>query len=764
MSDNFSHSQIIKDPGDNYKTIGTRPVRHDGVDKVTGRAIYGNDVQLQGLIEGAILRSPVAHARIKSIDTSAAEAFPGVLAVATSADFPDPEDKVADLGEGPVNLAHLSANCLARDKVFYKGQAIAAVAARDVHIAEEALSLIKVEYELLPVLTWVLDAMEEGSPLLHEDLRTNEMGKKADTPSNISDHLHFEQGDPDTAFENAHLVVEREFKTQTVHQGYIEPHVATAHWNQDGHLTVWASTQGAFSAREQTAETLALPVSKVKVIPCEIGGGFGGKIPIYLEPVAAVLSRKSGRPVKIQMTRDGVFEGTGPTPASFMRIKVGVDEAGKILAAEAWLAYETGAYPGGVIGPGCMCVFSCYDIENARVDGFDVCVNKPWTKAYRAPGSTHVAFAMESVVDEIAEKLEMDPIELRLLNAAKEGTKRVDGPVYPRIGLVETLEAARDHDHYKSPLEGPNRGRGMAAGFWFNIGLKSSVTAHVNNDGTVTLLEGSTDIGGTRTSIAMQMAETLGIGAEDINPKVADTDSVGYTDITGRSRVTFATGLAAIEAGKDIISQMKGRAARLWECEEGEVEFADAVFSQDSNSITFAELCGKLSSTGGLITARASVDPQGFTNGFAVHICDIEVDPETGKVDILRYTALQDAGKAIHPSYVEGQMQGGSVQGIGWALNEEYLFDEDGRMLNPTMLDYRMPTALDVPMIDTVIIEVPNPSHPFGVRGVGEPPIVPPPPAIANAIKNATGVRMTELPMSPPRVFEAITKNGRASS
>ncbi|MEE3053968.1 MAG: molybdopterin cofactor-binding domain-containing protein, partial [Planctomycetota bacterium] len=352
MSDNFSNSQIIKDPGDNYKTLGTRPVRHDGVDKVTGRAIYGNDVQLQGLIEGAILRSPVAHARIKSIDTSAAEAFPGVLAVATSADFPDPKDKVADLGEGPVNLAHLSANCLARDKVFYKGQAIAAVAARDVHIAEEALSLIKVEYELLPVLTRVLDAMKEGSPLLHEDLRTNEMGKKADTPSNISDHLHFEQGDPDTAFENAHLVVEREFKTQTVHQGYIEPHVATAHWNQDGHLTVWASTQGAFSAREQTAETLALPVSKVKVIPCEIGGGFGGKIPIYLEPVAAVLSRKSGRPVKIQMTRDGVFEGTGPTPASFMRIKVGVDEAGKILAAEAWLAYETGAYPGGVIGPG----------------------------------------------------------------------------------------------------------------------------------------------------------------------------------------------------------------------------------------------------------------------------------------------------------------------------------------------------------------------------------------------------------------------------
>ena len=756
MADTYKNSQVIKDPDDNYKTLGTRPIRHDGVDKVTGRAIYGNDVKLQGLIEGAILRSPIAHARILSIDTSVAEALPGVFAVATSADLPEAGDKIADLGEGPVNLAHLSANCLARDKVFYKGQAVAAVAASNVHVAREALELIEVEYEPLPILTWVLDAMKEDAPILHEELRTNQMGKKGESPTNICDHLHFEQGDPDEAFEKAHLVVEKEFKTQTVHQGYIEPHVATAHWNQDGHLTIWASTQGSFSARDQTAETLALPTSKVKVIPCEIGGGFGGKIPIYLEPVAAVLSKKSGRPVKIQMTRDGVFEGTGPTPASFMRLKVGVDESGKITAAEAWLAYESGAFPGGVIGPGCMCVFSCYDIENARVDGFDVCVNKPWTKAYRAPGSTHVAFAIESVVDEIASKLEMDPIELRLLNAAKEGTKRVDGPVYPRIGLVETLEAAKNHDHYNAPLEGPWRGRGMASGFWFNIGLKSAVTAHVNNDGTVTLLEGSTDIGGTRTSIAMQMAETLGIAAEDIHPKVADTDSVGYTDITGGSRVTFATGLAAIEAGKDIISQMKERAAKLWECEPADVEFSQALFSRGDDSISFSDLCAKLSNTGGLITARASVDPQGFTNGFAVHICDVEVDPETGKVDILRYTALQDAGKAIHPSYVEGQLQGGSVQGIGWALNEEYLFDDEGQMLNPTMLDYRMPTALDVPMIDTVIIEVPNPSHPFGVRGVGEPPIVPPPPAIANAIKNATGLRMTELPMSPPRLFAAL--------
>ncbi len=747
-----------------YKVIGTRPVRHDGADKVTGRAIYGSDLRLTGTVQGKILRSPHAHARIKSIDTSAAEKHPGVLAVATAADFPDLQDKIANLGEGSVNLAHLGANVLAHKKVLYKGHAVAALAAVNPHVAEEALKLIKVEYEPLPSVTWVLDAMRDDAPLLHDNVRTNSMGKKADKPSNVPTHIHFETGKVDEAFAKADVVIEREFKTASVHQGYIEPHVSTALWNEDGHLTIWTSTQGSFTARQQTAELLQIPVSQVTVVPCEIGGGFGGKIAVYLEPVAAILSRKCGRPVKMVMNRDEVFEGTGPTPGSFMRVKLGATKAGKLVAGEAWLAYDAGAFPGGMIGPGCMCVFSCYEIANARVDGYDVLANKPKTQAYRAPGATQAAYACESVVDEVAEKLGIDPIEFRLKNAAKEGTRRVDGPTYPRIGFVETLQAAQASDHWKSPLTGPNRGRGIASGYWFNIGLKSSATANVNSDGTVNLIEGSTDIGGTRTSIAMQLAETLGIAAEDVKPRVVDTDSVGYTDVTGGSRTTFATGLAAHEVGLDIQKQMIERAAILWDCDPAKVECAEGVYKSNGKSLSFRELAGKLGHTGGPVVGSATVSPEGSSNGFGTHIVDVEVDPETAKVTILRYTAVQDVGTAIHPSYVEGQMQGGSVQGIGWALNEEYVFDGQGRMQNANYLDYRMPTALDVPMIETIIVEVPNPDHPYGVRGVGETPIVAPPAAIANAIYRAAGVRMQELPMSPPRLWAAMSNSSAAKS
>lgn len=738
-----------------YKVLGTRPVRHDGVDKVTGRAVYGNDVYLPGMLHGKILRSPHAHARIVSIDVSAAEKLPGVMAVVTGADFPDLRDKIAELGEGAVNLADLSANCLASGKALYKGHAVAAVAARSPHVAEQAARLIRVEYEPLPSVTWVLDAMREGAPILHDRLRTNALGEQSDKPTNVSEHIQFEQGDVAQGFKDADLIVEREFRTATVHQGYIEPHATTALWNADGQLKIWTSTQGSFSCRQQVAELLQLPVSQVTVVPTEIGGGFGGKIPVYLEPVAALLSRKSGRPVKMAMNRDEVFEGTGPTPGAFVRIKLGAKRDGTLTAGEAWLAYDAGAFPGGMIGPGCMCVFSCYNLPHAKVDGFDVCMNKPKTAAYRAPGATQAAFACEQVIDELAEKLGLDKIEFRLKNAAVEGTRRVDGPVYPRIGLVETLQAAQNSPHWKAKLTGPHRGRGIAAGFWFNIGLKSAAAANVNSDGTVTLIEGSTDIGGTRTSLAMQLAETLGIRAEEVLPQVVDTNSVGYTDVTGGSRVTFATGLAAYQVGLDLRQQMCERAAALWDVPVEQVSYVDGGLQAGKNRISFKELAGKLAQLGAVV-GRATVDPQGSTNGFGVHIADVEVDPDTGKTTVLRYTVVQDAGCAVHPSYVEGQLQGGAVQGIGWALNEEYLFDDQARMTNASYLDYRIPTMLDVPLIETIIVEVPNPTHPYGVRGVGETPIVPPPAAMANAVYAATGVRMTELPLSPPRVCAAL--------
>jgi CO/xanthine dehydrogenase Mo-binding subunit len=488
----------------------------------------------------------------------------------------------------------------------------------------------------------------------------------------------------------------------------------------------------------------------------EIGGGFGGKIPVYLEPVAALLSQRTGRPVKIVMSRKDVFEGTGPTPGSYIKVKMGARRDGKITAAQAYLAYEAGAYPGAMVGPGGMCVFAAYDLANVTIDGFDVVVNKPSTAAYRAPGATNAAFATESVVDELAEKLNLDPLEFRLANAAKEGTRRADGPKYRRVGCIEVIEAMKNHPHYQAPLGGPNRGRGVAVGFWFNVGLPSSCTISVNADGTVNLVEGSTDIGGTRTSIAMQAAEVLGIAAEDVRPTVADTDSVGYTAVTGGSRTTFATGWAAYEAAQDVVRQMQERAAKQWQVDASTVTVERGVFRSGEQSITFRELAGRLGETGGPVVGRGAVNPRGVGGSFSGAIADVEVDPETGKVTILRFTSVQDVGKAIHPSYVEGQMQGGSVQGIGWALNEEYAMSPAGAMLNSSLLDYRMPTALDLPMIDTVMVEVANPGHPFGARGVGEANIVPPPGAIANAIHHAVGVRMTRLPMNPPALMEAI--------
>ena len=737
-----------------YKVVGTRPIRHDGTDKVTGRAKYGADFSASDLLHGKVLRSPHAHAKIKSIDVSKALAYPGVKAVITGQDMP-----ISKM-ESPGRTAKFASdNVMAREKALYKGHPVAAVAAVNAHVADSAALLINVEYEVLPPLMTVQQAMKDGAKPVHDDVTTTELGERTDKVSNVATHLRFEQGDTDKGFAEADIIVEREFTTATVHQGYIEPQNAAALWNADGNVTIWTSTQGSFSAREALSGVLDLPVSKIKVVPMEIGGGFGGKIPIYLEPLAALLSQKTGQPVKLIMSRDEVFESTGPTSGTHIKVKMGATKEGKLVAADAYLAYEAGAYPGSMVGAGAQCVFAPYDIENMKVDGYDVVVNKPKTAAYRAPAAPNAAFAGEAVIDEIARKLGMDPIEFRLLNASKEGTRRVDGPVFPRVGNVECLEASRDTAQYKSKLEGPNRGRGVASGFWFNIGLQSSCSIGVNDDGTITLVEGSTDIGGTRASIAMQAAEVLGIAAEDVHPSVGDTDSVGYTFLTGGSRVTFATGWAAHDCAQDIKQKMIERAATIWDVSADDVELEDGEFRHKSDpdlKMTFKELAGQLNGSGGPISSQVSVDPKGAGGAFSTHIVDVEVDPETGKVTILDYTAIQDAGKAIHPSYVEGQMQGGVVQGIGWALNEEYFFNEDGQMANSSFLDYRMPTSLDLPMINTVIVEVANPGHPYGVRGVGEIPIVPPMAAIANAIHDAIGVRMNVLPMSPGAVLEAI--------
>jgi CO/xanthine dehydrogenase Mo-binding subunit len=668
------------------------------------------------------------------------------------------------MGELAMNPLYLSMNMLAHDKVLYDGHAVAAVAATSPHIAEEALKLIKVDYEVLPHVMNVLDAMKDDAPILLPDVRTSGAPEKSDKPTNIASQVRFARGDLDAGFKAADVVVEREFDTAMVHQGYIEPHNAVAQYNSDGQTTIWTSTQGAFTARDQCALVLSVPASTIKVVPAEIGGGFGGKIGIYLEPLALLLSKKTGRPVKIIMSRADVLRATGPTSGSHIRCKIGAKKDGKITAAQIWMAYEAGAFPGAPVGAGCMTIIAPYDVENLQIDGFDVLVNRPKTAAYRAPGSTNAAMASETILDEVAEKIGMDPLEFRRINGAKEGTAQPAGPKFPRIGYLETVEAIKNSDHYKSALPkmaGRLVGRGVASGFWFNAGFQSSAMVSINSDGTANVVTGSTDIGGSRASSAMIAAEVLGLKAEQVHPVVADTESIGHTDMTGGSRVTFATGYAVYEAAQDAVNLLKQRAAVLWKAKPEEVVFQDGVVSRTTNgqeSMTLKELAAKLPRAGGPVQGKASVNPRGVGPAFATHVVDVAVDPDTGKVDVLRYTAAQDVGKAVHPSYVEGQIQGAVTQGAGWALNEEYFYDEKGTLRNSGFLDYRMPTTLDMPMIETILIEVPNPGHPIGVRGVGEVPIVPPPAAIANAIHNAAGVRMMELPMSPGKVCKAIAE------
>ena len=744
------------------KYIGTRPVRPDGLEKVTGRANFGADHALPGMLYGKVVRSPHAHARIRSIDTGAAERMPGVLAVITAADFPD-RSTMSWRRKG------FNDNLLASDKVLYHGHAVAAVAATSNQAAEAAGAAVVVDYEVLDSVTDALAAIAPDAPILHDDLFTDGLPETPDKASNLVKKQVISKGDAQAAFANADHIVERTFATPMVHQGYIEPHACVGNFNEDGQAMVWCSTQGHFGVRSMTAMAMGMDEGDIRVIASEIGGGFGGKTTVYLEPLALKLSEKSGRPVKMVMSREDVFRATGPASGTYNTVKIGCKRDGTIVAMYAKLIYEAGAYPGSPLGAGSMCIFAPYDVEDVLIEGYEVVVNRPRVAAYRAPGAPQAMYAGESVLDELAEVVGMDPIDFRLKNAATKGTHAAYGPTFGAIGLTECLNAAKEHPNYNKPL-GEDEGRGVAVGFWFNGGGQSSAEVHITDTGMVKIVEGSPDIGGSRASMALMAAETLGVPYERIRIRVGDTDSTGYCATTGGSRTTFATGMAVIQACEDVIGQLKARAALTWAIDveqvdwsEGEARPAPGV-NVDVEPLALADLARNAARTGGPISGRAALNAQGPGPAFAVNLADVHVDRETGRATVNSFTAIQDAGTAIHPDYVEGQMQGGAAQGIGWALNEEYIYDADGVLENPGFLDYRVPVASDLPMIDTQIIEVPNPNHPYGVRGCGETPIVAPLAAVGNAVSNAIGVRMTELPMSPPKVLAAIENGGNGGA
>jgi len=693
-----------------FTAVGTSPIRPDGIDKVTGRAQFGADFYAPGMLHGAVLRSPHAHARIRSIDTSKAEALDGVKAIVTRADFPERVSRAnADVLE----------NVMAGAKALYDGHAVAAVAATSTHAARQALRLIEVDYEVLPHVTDVDEAMKPGAPALGDGDPAVE-----GYSSNVMSRAEFGHGDLDAGFAEADVVMEKSFRTAATHQGYIEPHACLASLTGDGRGELWCCTQGHFVARNICADVVGIEAASLRVIASEIGGGFGGKTTVFIEPVALALSRKSGRPVKVVMSRDEVFRASGPTSSSSMDVKIGMKNDGTMTAGFAELRMQGGAFPGAPVGMAAMCAFAPYNLANVQTVGYDVICNRPKQAAYRAPGSPMAAYSVESVVDMLCNELGLDPLETRLKNASHEGTKASYGPRWPRIGLVETLEVAKATEHAKAPL-GPNQGRGYSSGFWFNHGGETSVTLALSPDGTVALSVGTPDIGGSRASMCLMAAEELGIPYEKIRTTVVDTASLGYNDVSHGSRVTYASGLATIKAARDAKKKLCARAAKTWGIDEDAVTWEDGMAKPtghnagDHDPLPFVKLCRTMGRTGGPISGHYEATPEGAGVSFATHIVDAQVDPETGATKVLRYTVVQDAGKAIHPAYVEGQFQGGAAQGIGWALNEEYIYGDDGRLQNAGFLDYRIPVASDLPMIDTEIVEVPNPGHPYGVRGVG---------------------------------------------
>lgn len=749
------------------QVVGKRLPRIDAGERVTGRAIYPADLVRPGMVIGRIKRSSEAHARIVKIDTSRARALKGVLAVVTAADFPVVKPgTIIPFGETGADAWVSAVIALARDRVLWRGQPVAAVAAVDQHVAAAALALIEVTYEPLGAVMNMRAAMAAGAPLIHPDMKPKGFDGGAVVPRNAGGRTLIERGDVAAAIAAPETVIgEVATVTDTGHQGYIEPHACVAESDPTGMVTVWASTQGAFQTEIQTAVLTGIPQSKIKVIPLEMGGGFGGKITTHVEPIAVRLALLTGRPVKIVMSREEMLTGgSGPAAAAEIRVRVAADKAGKITAIDGHYLFDTGGIPGTPTTLLMQASANCYRADNVRLEGIDIVTNKPRTEAYRGPGGIQAAFAVEQAVDEVALKLGMDPLQLRRKNAPVTGDLMPAGTRYPSIGLTTILDAVAAHSCWRDPIRPGDlpRGRGLALGYWRGTSMTSAAHVTVAGDGRPMVTMGSVDISGTRTTMAQVAAEEFGLSIDDVHVTMGDTKSAGYSDAAAGSRVGRTMAAAVSDACRDALTQLRRRAAEKMQCGEGDLTYVKGVFSSvlpGGPSINLHDLM-RTSLTDGAIIGRGISTKLPFGVEIGAQVADVEVDPETGQVTVLRYTAFQDVGRALNPVAVEGQIEGSVVQGLGWALTEGFDYAPDGRLRNASLLDYRMPTALDIPPIDVVIIETPVPDVPYGVRGVGEMPIVPPAAVVANAITRAIGKRPLHMPMTPERILALIKGQG----
>src|SRR5262245_39128419 len=755
------------------KGVGLSIPRADGADKVTGHVQYVADIKPRGMLEAKLLRSPHAHAKIVRIDTSKAKALPGVRAVLTAADLPQLKKKAP-------TRAHA---VLAIDRVVFVGQPVAAVAADELAIAEEALDLIEVEYQVLPASIDPLKSMQVGAPPVADagtEADTSEAlahsgvaAVKSDAPppkaANIAQQARLQRGDVAKGFAESELVLEKTYRVPMVHQGYLEPHAVVAEWDSTGILTLHSSTQGSFNTRSEVADVLELPENRIRVIPMECGGGFGGKIRALCEPITAVLARATGRPVRYVMTRKEELEAGMPAPQVIIKMKTGVKRDGTLMALEAEAILESGAYSGAVLAVAGVFLASLYLWPNFDVKGFEVLTHKPSIAAYRAPVAPQTIFAIDSQMEQIAKKLGVDPVEFRLRHLQREGDKMANNQPWLSNGAVEVLTRLAEHPLWKqrsqwkaSAKDGKLRGTGLSLGGWLGGLQPTGATVRLNPDGTLQVMTGQVDIAGTNIALAQIAATAYGVDIDKVKITTGDTDVAPVTGLSAGSKTTYTVGVAVIQAAEIARKQTLEIAAKELEASVHDLEIDGdkvSVRGVPDKGVTLASIGKK----GNLYMSK--VEPVLGTShpafsvqapAFCAQLARIEVDPDTGEVTLHDFVVAQDVGKAINPAQIEGQMQGGAVQSLGMALTEALMYDDKARLTNPSLLDYRKLTSADLPNIETIIVEKPAPHGPFGARGVGEPPIVPAPAAIANAIEDATGVRLTHLPLSPERIALAI--------
>ena len=748
-------TEAVKTNGTNGKgvhQIGRSVVRLDAVEKVTGRAQYTADQHFPGMCYGIFLRSPYAHARITAIDVSEAEAMPGVTAVITGATL------AAEMAIVVEEEAHASRRVQSLfpnigDKVKYHGAKIAAVAAVTREIAEEACERIKVEYELLPPVVDVQEAIKEGAVLVNDEgspADALEDGPFAGHPlHNVAGQNHRDEGDVAAGFAESYRVFEDTYIIPRAHQTYIEPQTTVADVSPDGKVTVWTSTQGHFAVRSNLANSLRIPLSKINVHGMTVGGGFGAKFGGIVDTYCVLLAMKARRPVKIAYTRHEEFLDARPAPGAVITVKTGVSEDGKLVARQAWALWDTGAGSGGCYAT--SRVKGVYNVEHFKMDAYDVNTNKPAPGAYRAPGAPQATFAGETQINRICSEMGWDPVEFRLKNM-REGEQ---------IAFKKTLQAVADRAGWSTRQKGDHEGWGVAVGEWTNGAGPAAAVVSMHEDGKVRIFYGLMDLTGTDTSMAQIAAEVLGVTFEDVTVVRGDTDSAPFGTSSGGSVVTFSFGNAVKRAAEDARNRVLELAADHLEASIDDLVLGDGKVTVKGNpeaTVTMAQL-GQMAlrSRGGPIVGRGSFSSEPSATTIAAQIGKVKVDPETGQVRLTELYNSLDVGKALNPLSCEGQMEGGLVQGFSWGLMEQMRYAEDGRNWNAGLLDYRVPTALDFPDIETVLVEEPTKNGPYGVKGIGEPPIAPGVAALVSAVADATGVWINEAPMTPERVLAATT-------